>query len=209
MLFFTCSVSEILLYPLAFSYRNRVFYRDAFLKHISQLITGPKHPWEKIVININNRSPPYSHCCSQQFTTCCRAYFFQETGSNRESREKQHTYHIDANELHAWDDKEESNELPTDSLVTKKITNALSPLSMDGLLLCQHVIYFSHMVTISPELLHRWKERREKMSPGPSSPAQTCNQRITSCLAVSFLSFRFSASGNFLEIWAEIRHRFS
>lgn len=85
-------------YPLPFSYHNRVIHRDAFrwhlLKHSSWLIPGPKLPQENIIRNSNNRSPPYSHCCSQHFTTLCRAYFLpRNCKQSRKQRKLAHVPH--------------------------------------------------------------------------------------------------------------------
>lgn len=95
-LFFTCSVFEILLYPLPFFHHNRVTHSDAFrwhlLKHSSWLIAGLKLPWEKIKINSNNGSSPYSHCCSQCFTTPCRAYFLPK--NCKQSKKQRKVAHI-------------------------------------------------------------------------------------------------------------------
>lgn len=97
-LFFTCSEFEIYFYPLPFSYHNRVIHTDAFrwhlLKHRSQLTQGPKLPWEKIIMNSNNRSPSYSHCCSKHFTTHCKAYFLpRNCKQSRNQREVAHIPH--------------------------------------------------------------------------------------------------------------------
>lgn len=92
----SCPVFEILLSPLPFSYHNRVIHRDALrwhlLKHSSQLTPGPKLPGENIIINSDNRSPPYSHCCSQLFTTCCRAYFLPR--NCKQSRKQRKVAHV-------------------------------------------------------------------------------------------------------------------